>query len=141
MAFQNCNANKLNSTLSRLDNISYEKIDTLINEMDYNDWQSNSRTRIIDALNMIKDEYKIIQNKIKNYKQAGAYIEEYQELEDDYNNYRKKVDKYKDKLSNCDKDDLMYNFYDNKLDSYNSKVSNNKSRMSELMRKINNLVN
>ena len=141
MAYQNCNVNKLQSALNTVDNISYEKIEDLIGSMNSNDWESKSNARIKNALREIVNEYKTIQKKINNYKEASNYIEEYQEVEDDYNNYRKKVDKYKDKLSNCDKDDLMYNFYDNKLDSYNSKVSNNKSRMSELMRKINNLVN
>lgn len=139
MAFQNCNVNKLNNSLNKLDNISYEKIDTLINEMNSNDWQSNSRTRIIDALNKIKNEYKSIQNKVKNYKQASVYIEEYKELESDYNSDRKKVDKYKDKLNDCDENDIAY--YNNKINQYNSNVSNKKQKMNDLMQKISDLVN
>lgn len=139
MAFQNCNVNKLNNSLNKLDNISYEKIDTLINEMNSNDWQSNSRTRIIDALNKIKNEYKTIQNKVKNYKQASVYIEEYQELESDYNSDRKKADKYKDKLNDCNENDIAY--YNNKINQYNSSVSSKKQKMNDLMQKISNLVN
>lgn len=141
MAFQNCNVNKLQSALNKVDNINYEKIENLIDSLNYNDWESKSNGRIKSALREIVNEYKSIQKKISNYKEASNYIEEYQELENDYNNYRQKVNKYKDKLNDCDKNDLMYNSYNNKLDSYNSKVSNSKARMTELMQKISNLVN
>lgn len=135
MAFQNCNVNKLQNSINKVDNIDYSKLETLMNDLDGNNWYSNSRTRIITAIKEIINEYKNIQKKLGDYKEASYLIEEYQNLEDDYNNYRKKANNYKNRLADCDENDIMRDYYDNKVSSYNSKVSNNKEKMNELKKK------
>lgn len=133
MAFQNCNVNKLNSALNKIDNISYDKLNSLVNDISFNEWTSPSEKRIITAVNLIIEEYKKIQKKINNYKQACEYIEEYKELESGYDSDRKKVSKYEKKLKDCDEKDIEY--YNNKLDSYNASVLNTKKKMDSLVQK------
>lgn len=137
MAFQNCNVNKLKSALNKVDNISYDKLNNLINDISFSEWTSPSERRIIEAIKEIISEYKTIQKKINNYKKASEYIEEYKDLESDYDSDRNKVDKYKSKLKNCDENDIEY--YNNKIDSYNNRISNKKQKMDSLVEKAVNL--
>lgn len=141
MAYENVNSNKLQSALNKIDNINSNKINNLISKLQTDQWESQSRKRIITALNVIANETKIIQSKIKKYKTAANYIEEYKKLDRDLDGFNNKLSNFKESLGKCDDDSLSKDYYQNKVYNYQSKIFNNKSRMTELKNKINNLIN
>lgn len=142
MAFENCSEYKLNSALRKIDNISSNKIDSLINSINNNDWQSETRTNIVAALKEIQKEYKQIETKIVKYKQVADYIDEYKSVQKKYNYYNDKVSDYKRYYNNLGDNNILNlkDYYQNRIEDCTSDAASNKAKMTQLMNKINNLM-
>lgn len=141
MAFQNCDVNKLENSINKVDNINYDNINDLINSISYNEWQSPSEKRVITALKSLVSEYKEIQSKLDKYRRACTHIEQYKELESELGGYNDKLSSYKSRLKKCDdEDNWTKDYLDGKVDTYQTKIANNKSKMQELVRKASDLV-
>ena len=142
MAFENVSEYKLNSALRKIDNISSSRIDDLIGDMDYDDWQSNTRVNIIEALKEIQKEYKQIESKISKYKQVADYIDEYKSVQDKYEYYNDALSRYKRYYNNSDEDSIfnLRDYYQGRIESSTASVNSNRAKMNDLMNKINNLM-
>lgn len=142
MAFENCSEYKLNSALRKIDNISSNKIDDLINDIGYNDWQSSTKWNVVEALKEIKKEYDQIRTKVSKYKQVADYIDDYKKAQEKYEYYSDALNRYKRYYNNSDEDSIfnLKDYYQGRIESSTANVNNNKAKMTELMNKINNLM-
>lgn len=170
MAYENINVNNLRRALNKIDNISSSNFENIIDKLSGSEWSGGMVNRIKAATNKDVSEIKEIQKKIKNYKTACDYIEEYQDLDDDIKRYSNSLDSYKDdrnryndKLSSykrtmrnysSNEPEINKNYTQSRIDSYswklsnvnskisdmNSKISNAKARQSTLKTKIDNLI-
>lgn len=152
MAYENINVNSLRGALNKIDNISSSNFESFVNKLSNSEWAGGIINRIRTATNKDIQEIKEIQKKIRNYKTACDYIEEYQDLDDDIKRYSNKLesyekdrDRYNDKLSSYKK--TMRNYSSNepeinksytqsRIDNYSWKLSNTNSNISDMNSKL-----
>ena len=143
MAFENCSEYKLNSALRKIDNISSSRIDSLIGDINYNNWQSDTRANIVTALKEIQKEYKLIENKITKYKQVADYIDEYKSAQKKYEYYSDRSGDHQSYYNNLGDNNFLNlkDFYQDRIESYTTNANSNKQKMTQIMNKINSLMN
>lgn len=141
MSYENINTNSLETTLNKIDNINVDKVSGLINNIIAEQWQGESRKRIVEALKEIEKEYGLIKKEIGNYKAALSYIKEYEKLNSDIATYNSKIINLKNSLKNCDDNNVWNkNYLNSQINSYQYKINTNKTQMVNLKNKIGSLV-
>lgn len=147
MAYENIDTDKMKTSLSKLDNINYDKVNDLIGKLQTDQWQSPSRKRIINALKVIVQEIKQIDGSIKTYKTATELIEDYKDYDksDKKNESEakeaKKYDEYNSKVEPTIADENFKKFYKKKYEDCLSKSSSSNNNKKMIKNKINSLVN
>lgn len=152
MAYENVKVSSLRSSLNKIDNINSSNFNSFVNKLNNSECSGGIINRIKTAVRKDISEIKEIQQKIRNYKIACDYIEEYQELDDDIKRYNNSLDSYKDdrdrysnKLNSykqtmrnysSNEPEITKNYTQNKIDNYSWKLSNVKAKISDMSSKI-----
>lgn len=152
MAYENINVNSLRRALNKIDSINSSNYESFVNKLSNSEWAGGIINRIRTATNKEISEIKEIRKKIKNYKTACDYIEEYQDLDDDikrYSNsldsYERDRDRYNDKLSSyrrtmrnysSNEPEINKNYTQSRIDNYSWKLSNVNSKISDMNSKL-----
>mgnify|MGYP001276895067 CR=1 FL=1 len=142
MAYENVNVSKLNTVLSSMSNIKQnaKKLQNFKNGISYGSWQGNTRTKIIKAMEKMIDLYNELDSYVNDCKQATYYIYEYQNLDSQNDKYNSKMNLENRKIKNADETEDTSD-EESLVRMYKNKISNNNYKKSELMKKIENLIN
>lgn len=141
MAYENIDVNKLKTALSTINNINNSKIDSLVQKMDSEQWQSPVRSRLQTALSNISKQYASLKKDIDTYKEIANHIEKYNRAKSDYDRLNDDVNYYNNKLNSLDENSSFYeynkSYFKSKLDNNVLARNNARASMNEIEKKIN----
>lgn len=138
MAFENVNVTSLKKALSLCEeSINYNTSKTIINNISNpNIWQSDQQPILKEAMEkLINIRYGNLKKKLEDYQIIANYIEEYQKLNEQIQNYTKECNSLKKEINDDNKRTMQ-----NKIENLQNKIENNESRMEIIIRKIKELI-